>query len=107
MNYVGQRDYINSKIKTIFFANMHNKKQINNFQDIMFAELFAIRKLYSFSDKKIEKTVIVFLTDGVDARLYGTKTVEQKWFQSLMASVENSAGRSSITIHAVGFSKGM
>lgn len=62
---------------------------------------------FFFSDKKIEKTVIVFLTDGVDARLYGTKTVEQKWFQSLMASVENSAGRSSITIHAVGFSKGM
>lgn len=74
----------------------------------MFAELFAIRIFFFFfSDKKIEKTVIVFLTDGVDARLYGTKTVEQKWFQSLMASVENSAGRSSITIHAVGFSKGM
>lgn len=75
----------------------------------MFAELFAIRNFFFFffSDKKIEKTVIVFLTDGVDARLYGTKTVEQKWFQSLMASVENSAGRSSITIHAVGFSKGM
>lgn len=62
---------------------------------------------FFFSDEKIEKTVIVFLTDGVDARLYGTKTVEQKWFQSLMASVENSAGRSSITIHAVGFSKGI
>lgn len=86
---------------------MHNKKRINNFQDIMFAELFAIRNLFFFSDKKIEKIVIVFLTDGVDARLYGTKTVEQKWFQSLMASVENSAGRSSNTIHAVGFSKGM
>lgn len=49
MNYVGQRDYINSKIKTIFFANMLKKKQqINNFQDIMFAELFAIRKLFFF-----------------------------------------------------------
>lgn len=82
------------------------KKQKNNFQDIMFAELFAIKKLF-FSDKKIEKTVIVFLTDGVDARLYGAKTVEPKWFQSLMASVEYSAGRSSITIHSVGFSKGM
>lgn len=86
---------------------MLKKKNNNNFQDIMFAELFAIRNFFFFSDKKIEKTVIVFLTDGVDARLYGTKTVEQKWFQSLMASVENSAGRSSITIHAVGFSKGM
>lgn len=64
-----------------------------------------MRKVRKKTDKKIEKTVIVFLTDGVDARLYGTKTVEQKWFQSLMASVENSAGRSSITIHAVGFSK--
>uniref|UniRef100_K1PRM0 Integrator complex subunit 9 n=1 Tax=Magallana gigas TaxID=29159 RepID=K1PRM0_MAGGI len=64
-----------------------------------------MRKVRKKTDKKIEKTVIVFLTDGVDARLYGTKTVEQKWFQSLMASLENSAGRSSITIHAVGFSK--
>lgn len=63
-----------------------------------------IKKAKKKTDKKIEKTVIVFLTDGVDARLYGTKTVEQKWFQSLMASVE-CAGRSSLTIHAVGFSK--
>lgn len=55
MNYVGQREYINSKIKTFFFANMHNKKQINNFQDIMFAELFAIRKLFFFQIKKLRK----------------------------------------------------
>lgn len=105
MNYVGQREYINRKIKTHFFANMLKKKN----KWIIFRTLClpSYLQLEIFSDKKIEKTVIVFLTDGVDARLYGTKTVEQKWFQSLMASVENSAGRSSITIHAVGFSKGM
>lgn len=60
MNYVGQREYINSKIKTHFFANMHNKKQINNFQDIMFAELFAISRkkiiiIFFFQIKKLRK----------------------------------------------------
>lgn len=48
MNYVGQREYFNSKIKTSFFANMLKKKYNNNFQDIMFAELFAIRIFFFF-----------------------------------------------------------
>lgn len=57
MNYVGQRDYINRKIKTYFFANMLKKnKQMNNFQDIMFAELFAIRNFFFFFQiKKLRK----------------------------------------------------
>lgn len=58
MNYVGQREYINRKIKTHFFANMlKKKKQMNNFQDIMFAELFAIRNFFFFffQIKKLRK----------------------------------------------------
>lgn len=48
--------------------------------------------------------MVVFLTDGMDSRLYGTKSVDEEWFQSLMAKVTN--GNTPLTIHSVGFSRG-
>lgn len=59
---------------------------------------------YIIVDKEIEKCVVVFLTDGMDAQLYGTKQVCNEWFECLMGGLKNV--NTSFTIHTVGFSKG-
>ncbi|XP_061164855.1 uncharacterized protein LOC133173822 [Saccostrea echinata] len=87
---------------------LHKIEEIKASGGTCFSKAFShlgaeMKRIEEKAEKEIDRSVIVFLTDGMDSSLYGTNQVQEEWFQTLMGSLKEVT--SPYTIHTVGFSK--